>query len=316
MKIVTSCKVKESIKNHLTEAFNEVSFKWYETIDEAENDLKDADALITYGEDLTDTHIEQAEHLKWIMVISAGLDEMPFNKIEEKGIQVTNARGIHAIPMAEYVISMILQVSRQAKELMKQEEEHVWDRSVKMEEITGKTMLVAGTGAIGQEVARLAKAFSMETIGVSQSGKLKEHFDRCYTNDELGSLLGEADFIIGVLPATEETEHFFSENEFQQMREDAIFLNMGRGKTVDEQAMVEALNHNEFSHAVLDVFEEEPLSDDSPLWDLANCTITPHLSGISRHYQPRAFEIFEENLKSLLKNGELVKNIIDPKRGY
>ncbi|MDV2581884.1 D-2-hydroxyacid dehydrogenase [Alkalibacillus haloalkaliphilus] len=316
MKIITTCRVKDSIKDQLVKRFKDVSFVWHESISEAEKDLNQAEVLITYGEDLEDHHIEAAHHLKWIMVISAGLDEMPFSKIEEKGVLVTNVRGIHAIPMAEYVIAMILQVSRQTKTLIENEKQHNWDRKVKMEEITGKTMLIAGTGAIGQEVARLAKAFRIETIGVSQSGKLKEHFDRCYKNDELNSLLGEADFVIGVLPATDETEYFFSKEQFHQMKESAIFLNMGRGKTVDEVAITKALKEKQFQHAVLDVFEEEPLDEESPLWDLNNCTITPHLSGISRHYQPRAFEIFEENLEVYIKEGKLVKNIIDPKRGY
>ncbi|NIK11565.1 D-2-hydroxyacid dehydrogenase [Alkalibacillus almallahensis] len=314
--VLTTCKVKSSIKTHFEEQFPDVYFNWQESIDEARNHLSEADILITYGEDLIADDIVKAERLSWIMVISAGLDKMPFDQIEAQGIKVTNARGIHAIPMAEYVIAMILQVSRQAKKLMDLEEEHKWDRSVKMTEITGGTMLIVGTGAIGQEVARLAKGFRMKTVGISQSGQLKDHFDECHPNESLHDYLPEADYVIGILPATDETHHYFDSEEFSAMKETAIFLNMGRGQTVNESAIVQSLKDGDFYHAVLDVFEEEPLDDQSPLWDLEQCTVTPHLSGISRHYQPRAFDIFETNLKSYLESGQLVENVIDPDRGY
>ncbi|PKR76971.1 D-2-hydroxyacid dehydrogenase [Halalkalibacillus sediminis] len=316
MLVVTSCKVKTKIKEDMEKKFPNVSFQWKESIQEAEPVLKEADVLITYGEDLLAEHLEPADNLKWIMVISAGLDEMPFEKIDEKGIQVTNARGIHAIPMSEYAISMILQESRKAKDLHELEKAHSWDKRVKMEEITGKTMLVVGTGAIGQEVARLAKAFRMKTIGVSHSGRSKDHFDECAKNDRLHDYLKEADFVVAVLPHTNDTDEFFGKEEFSAMKKDAIFLNMGRGKTVDQGTMIQALKDQQLGHAVLDVVEEEPLDSASPLWDLENCTITPHLSGISRLYQERAFEIFEENLKDFEADKPLSVNVIDPKRGY
>ncbi|MET3683098.1 phosphoglycerate dehydrogenase-like enzyme [Alkalibacillus flavidus] len=316
MNVLTTCKVKSSIKEHFETQFPDVHFNWQESIGEATPYLHEADVLITYGEDLAADDIEKAKRLSWIMVISAGLDKMPFDQIEKQNITVTNARGIHAIPMAEYVIAMILQVSRQAKTLIEKERSHDWDRSVKMTEITGGVMLIVGTGAIGQEVARLAKAFQMKTIGVSQSGSAKDHFDECYPNESLYDVLGEADYVVGILPATDETHHYFDGKAFRAMKDSAIFVNIGRGQTVNEADIIDALQDGMIDHAVLDVFEEEPLSSDSSLWDIDNCTVTPHLSGISRHYQPRAFDIFETNLRPYLKNGELIENVIDPNRGY
>ena len=250
------------------------------------------------------------------MVLSAGIDDMPLDTIAEKGIQVTNSRGISAGPMSEYAISMILQVERNAKELMEHEKNHVWSRKVKMNEISGKTMLVTGTGAIGQEVARLSKAFRMKTIGVSKSGRAKDHFDETYTIEQLNDQLPEADYVVNVLPATNETEKTFGRKQFQVMKKEAIFLNMGRGVTVNEAELIEALNDGEIAHAILDVMEEEPLPAESPLWDMENTTLTPHLSGISRHYQPRGFEIFKQNLDAYLKGEEFPLNQIDVKRGY
>jgi phosphoglycerate dehydrogenase-like enzyme len=316
MNILTTCKVKSNIRTHLTNTYPELHFQFCPNIEEAEPHLEDAEILITYGEDLTDEHIEKAKNLKWIMVISAGLDRMPFLKIAESDIIVTNVRGIHASPMAEYAIGMLLQVCRQSKTLMENEKAHNWDRKVPMTEISGKTMLVVGTGAIGQEVARLAKAFRMKTIGVSRSGNPVEYFDETAKSSSLLERIKEADFVISVLPKTKETKHIFQEQHFNNMKESAIFLNMGRGDVVDEAALLSALKNEQLSHAILDVFEKEPLPADHPFWEMDNVTVTPHLSGISPQYQPRAFEMFEQNLQKYVHNEKPLINEIDPNRGY
>ncbi|MCP8617987.1 D-2-hydroxyacid dehydrogenase [Salirhabdus salicampi] len=316
MLVLTSCKVKSKIREHVTKSYPNIRFQFCPNIDEAESYLPEAEVLITYGEDLTNKHIEQAKQLKWIMVISAGLDQMPFEAIEEKGILVTNARGIHSIPMAEYAIAMLLQVCRQSKQLIAHEQQHIWDRKVQMTEISGKTMLVLGTGAIGQEAARLGKAFRMKTIGISKSGKRTPHFDEVGTSKDILSYLPEADFVIGVLPSTPETYKWIGKEHFETMKEDAVFLNMGRGTTVDEEALLQALQQKKIHHAVLDVFEQEPLDGDHPFWDMDNVTVTPHLSGISPQYQPRAFDIFKDNLNTYIKGETDFINIVDPKRGY
>ncbi|SET70639.1 Phosphoglycerate dehydrogenase [Salinibacillus kushneri] len=316
MEILTTCRIKRSIQDRLLHSYPSLTFRFCDDIKEAEAYLPQAEVLITYGEDLTDNHIDKAENLKWIMVISAGVDKMPFGTIREKSILVTNVRGIHGIPMSEYAISMLLQVSRQAKILYNNEQKHHWDRTVYMTEMYGQTMLVVGTGAIGQEVARLAKAFQMKTIGLSRSGRPAKYFDDTGQIDQLLEKLPEADYIVSVLPSTDDTKHIYQESHFQAMKDQAIFLNMGRGDAVDEKALIKALNQNEIRHAVLDVFEQEPLPEDHPFWDMENVTVTPHISGISRYYQPRAFEIFEANLEKYLNNQTDFINIIDPERGY
>lgn len=283
---------------------------------EATKQLAQTDILVTYGEDLSDGLIDQAKKLKWIMVISAGMDRMPLAAIEKRGILVTNARGIHQVPMAEFAISSILQVSRQTKQLYDNEKNHNWDRAVRMQEITGKKMLIAGTGAIGQEVARLAKAFNMKTYGVSRSGRTVEFFDKNVTADEMKMLLPEADFVVSVLPSTSETENFFTEGHFKLLPNHAIFLNMGRGNAVTGAVLLKAIQNGEIAHAILDVFEEEPLPSDHPFWDMEKVTVTPHLSGISPHYLTRALEIFEQNLRTYIKKGTDFKNKIDITRGY
>jgi phosphoglycerate dehydrogenase-like enzyme len=315
--ILSSGRLKDEIKEELKGRFPEEEFHFYNKMKEAVVDLDQAEVLISYGEDLTDELVDQAKSLKWIMVISAGLDKMPFKALQEKNILITNARGIHKTPMAEYTISMMLQVSRKAKELMGNQKQHKWDRKVPMTEISGQTIGILGTGAIGSEVARLAKAFNMKTIGFNRSGRSVPEFDTIVDQEGINKLYEESDFIVNVLPSTHLTERFIGAEAFSRMKSSAVLINIGRGTTIVESELIEALREKKIHHAVLDVFEKEPLSEESPLWDMENVTVTPHLSGISPQYQERAIEIFSDNLKLYRMNklSEMI-NIIPYDRGY
>lgn len=316
MNILSSAKISEKHRTRLRERYPDSTFIFSRDMDEARQHIDNAQILMTFGEDLTDELIDEASRLKWIMVLSAGVDKMPFKVINDRNIMVTNARGIHKYPMAEYAISMLLQVNRQAKQMMENEKANKWDRSVRMQEMTGKTMLIAGTGAIGQEVARLARAFRMNVNGVSRSGRSVEYFDRTVKQDELESVLPGTDYVVSVLPSTSETKHFFTYDHFRIMPDHTVFLNMGRGDVVQEKTILKAVREGELAHAVLDVFEEEPLPEDHPFWQEENVTVTPHLSGVSPFYQKRALEIFEENLQTYLNGGTDYVNKMDVTRGY
>ncbi|ASK61042.1 D-2-hydroxyacid dehydrogenase [Virgibacillus phasianinus] len=317
MVILFSAKVSTKHQDKLKLQFPKELFIFCDRMDEAIGHMTEAEVLVTYGEDLTDEIVSQTNKLKWIMVLSAGMDTMPFAAIDRKDILVTNARGIHKVPMAEYAISSILQVSRQTKQLIFNQENHVWDRSIRMQEITGKTILIAGTGAIGQEVARLAKAFHMITYGVSRSGRNVEFFDKNVTAAEINTVLPESDFLVSVLPSTPETKGFFTKEHFKLLPDHAAFLNMGRGDAVTTDVLQNAIQSKEIAHAILDVAEEEPLPVNHPLWDYDNVTITPHLSGISPHYQKRALEIFTQNMHTYQQGKtDLMINKINLSRGY
>lgn len=317
MFVLCTARVNEEIREKTKRNHPDLTFSFHRRMTEdAERELPEAEILLTYGEDLTDERIEKAKKLKWIMVLSAGLDKMPFQAIKQKGILVTNARGIHATPMAEYTMAMILQVARKTKTLIRHEQEHKWDRTLEMVELAGKTLAVVGTGAIGSEIARLAKAFRMNTIGVNRSGKPVEHFDEVHPMTNLHTVLSKADFVMSVLPSTPDTKNAYSTEEFRAMKPTGVFMNIGRGDAVDEQALIEALEKNELDHAALDVFQTEPLPEDHPFWDMENVTVTPHMSGISPQYHYRSFEIFERNLHTYLTGQGDYINVIDPDRGY
>ncbi|WP_409297069.1 D-2-hydroxyacid dehydrogenase [Peribacillus sp. SCS-26] len=306
----------DDLQQQLINSYPDITFRFQKSITADDPYLPEAKILVTYGEDLEDVHIQNAKRLEWVMVMSAGLERMPFKALLKKDIQVTNARGIHKIPMAEYTLGRILEVEKKMRELRELEKKHIWDRNHQFGELYGKTMVVIGAGAIGREVARLAKAFGMSVAGINRDGRPAEHFDRTAGMQKLMDEIPSGDYIVSVLPSTEETKHFLTEQHFNAMKESAIFINIGRGDAVEEKVLLGALRNGSIRHAVLDVFHEEPLPAEHPYWEMDTVTISPHISSISQNYLPRCFEIFEYNLQRFLKGKKDFKNEIDLERGY
>ncbi|HEY4550330.1 MAG TPA: D-2-hydroxyacid dehydrogenase [Bacillus sp. (in: firmicutes)] len=316
MRIVSSVFPKEIIQEEIKSEFPEIQFEFYKGMKDAEKAFYECEVFLTYGDDLTVNHIQKSNHLKWIMQMSAGLEQLPLKAIEERGIMITNARGIHKIPMAEYTLGTMLQWVKQTRALLENEQEENWDRKIRMEELFEKTVLILGVGAIGGEIARLAKAFRMKTIGVNRSGNGVGNIDELYLTEQMMDALPKADFIVSILPSTPETKHLLTKDHFVAMKNTAVFINIGRGDLVDESLLLHALEKNEIAHAFLDVFEKEPLVKDHPFWKMKNVTVTPHLSSVTQNYLPRALEIFKHNLNTYLNKTGDYMNVIDLKKGY
>nr|WP_175989655.1 D-2-hydroxyacid dehydrogenase [Bacillus sp. Marseille-Q1617] len=316
MKVVVTFQPNEEFVTDLQEHFPQVEFMCFKKIAEAEQALPLAEIIVTMGEDLTDTHIELSQRLKWIMVTSAGLEKMPFEAIKKKGILVTNARGIHKIPMAEFTLGLMLQHAKQLRSVLKQEEEGIWSRRLPTSELNGSSLLVIGAGAIGSEIARLGKAFNMNTAGVNSTGIKVEHFDQMFTLNNFVEFLPHTDYIVAVLPSTEKTKYILQTEHFDEMKNSAVFINIGRGDLVKESILLEAARTKRVGHIFLDVFEQEPLPADHAFWEEEGITVTPHLSSITKMYMPRAFDIFKKNLKAYSKKSEELINVIDSERGY
>ncbi|MDQ0175718.1 D-2-hydroxyacid dehydrogenase [Bacillus chungangensis] len=315
MQVLLTLNPPPFLKEDMHATFPQIYFH-YEKLSAAENILPHAEIIVTYGEDLTVEHLEKAKRLKWIMVASAGLEKMPLAQIAERNILVTNARGIHKIPMAEFTIGLLLQHMKQFPVIWQQERENIWNKRVPMGELYGKTIMVVGAGAIGSEIAKLSKAFSMTTIGVNASGNSVAYFDQMLRADEIAEGLKRTDFVVSVLPSTEKTQHFFQKEHFIAMKESAVFINIGRGDVVQESVLIDALKKEEIAHAYLDVFQTEPLPADHPFWSMNNLTVTPHISSKSKQYLPRVFDIWKHNLHTYIRNGNDYLNVIDLKRGY
>ncbi|MBS4175178.1 D-2-hydroxyacid dehydrogenase [Bacillus sp. FJAT-49736] len=316
MKTIFTFVPPEDLKYDLMESFPNVPFSFYSDIHNAEEELQNAEVIVTYGEDLTERHIEMAEQLKWIMVTSAGLEKMPLQAIKDRGILITNARGIHKIPMAEFTIGLMLQYAKQFPIMQEQQKEHLWKKGLPIIELSGQTVLIVGAGSIGSEIARLASAFGMKTIGVNKSGSKTNHFDEMLTLSSIEEGLINADFIINILPSTSATKHFYQKRHFERMKKSAVFINIGRGDAVKTELLMQVMQEELIEHAFLDVFEEEPLPSTHPFWHMNNVTITPHISSNTNLYLPRSFEILKHNLRTYINKQENFINVIDIEKGY
>lgn len=305
--------IKEQFRQSLSKQFPQIHFDFSDSIDGAGG--KGVTILVTYGSDLTEEVLNQLTELKWVMVASAGVDKMPLEKLGERGILLTNVSGIHKTPMAESVLAHILSLNRALPLIQEQQKQKVWEK-MKSSELRGSRALILGPGAIGGEIGRLLQAFGVYTIGCSRSGNSHDGMDEDISFSHINERLPEADYIISVLPSTQETRWILDSSHFQQMKKTSVFMNFGRGDLVKEQVIIKALQQGEIAHAVLDVFELEPLPVDSPLWEMGNCTVSPHVSALSAKYVERALEIFKENLQIWVsENGEF-KNVIETDRGY
>lgn len=314
MNVLFTFRIKDEQIAALNERFPEVRFVFNKDIDTEQ--LDEFEIIVTYGEDISTVVLDRASSLKWLMVASAGVEKMPLAEIAEKGIVVSNVRGIHKTPMAESVLAHILSLGRALPVLAEQQRQKEWNAKVRQTELRGSTAIILGPGAIGSEIGRLLQAFGVRTIGCNRSGNTAEFMNDTIRFDSLLNVLPDADFIISVLPSTAETKGLLTEEHFKVMKPTATFMNFGRGDLVRESILIEALKNGEIGHAVLDVFEKEPLSAESELWSLSNVTVSPHTSSHSGKYIERALEFFTENLSKWLSEDRDLINLIDPKRGY
>ena len=305
--------IKERFRDNLIKEFPQVEFTFLDTIEDVE--VSDVEILITYGADVTEDILKQMTILKWVMVASAGVDQMPLEQLGNRNILVTNVSGIHKTPMAESILAHVLSLYRALPVIAEQQQKRVWEK-MKSTELRGSTALILGPGSIGGEIGRLLQAFGVKTIGCSRSGRTHEGMDEDIAFEQITEYLPVADLVISVLPSTPETRWILKSTHFDLMKETAVFMNFGRGDLVKEQVIVEALQQNKIGHAVLDVFEQEPLDKKSPLWELDTCTVSPHVSALSAKYIERALEIFKHNLRIWLVEGNEFKNVIETERGY
>jgi D-2-hydroxyacid dehydrogenase (NADP+) len=260
---------------------------------------------------------ERAPNLRWVQLTSAGVDRAARSGLLESEIMLTSASGLHATPIGEFVLCVMLMFCKGAPKFVRAQERREWVRYMS-QELYGKTVGVVGLGHIGSEVARLAKVFGCRVIATRRSVAQRtrdELVDELLPASELLALLGESDFVVLSVPLTKETRHLIGEAELRAMRSTGVLINIARGAVVDEAALVRALNEGWIGGAGLDVFEQEPLPPESELWGMENVILSPHLSGGTEIYNQRAAGIFCENLRRYLA-GEPLLNLADAERGY
>lgn len=233
--------------------------------------------------------IEQFENLKFIQLTSAGYDRVPMDYVKEHNIKIFNAHGVYSIPMAEFALGGVLQLYKQSRFFNENQKAHKWEKHRGLLELYGKNVCIVGCGSVGRECAKRFKAFGCFVTGVDIAPYQNEQYDIMLPLEKLDLVLEGADIVVLTLPLTEETHHLFDKTKFEKMKNGAILVNISRGATVDTKAMIDALD-TKLGGAVLDVFEEEPLGEDSPLWDMENVIITPHNSFVGEGNKRRIFE--------------------------
>jgi len=260
-------------------------------------------------------YIELGKNLKWVSALSAGVDYLPMDLIKSKNIILTNGSGIHKTHMAEYTIAMMTALSRNLYSIEKNSREKIWDSNITQDQIFGKTVGILGLGSIGSETARYSKLLGMRVIGAKRSKSDMEYVDKVYGQNEMDMVFSQSDFVVNVLPYTDETHRIIDYKYFNKMKSESYYINIGRGKTTNEEDLIRILKEKKIKGAALDVFYNEPLPQDSPLWDMENVIITPHISGVSKIYMDKALKILLPNLEAYRDNKEMI-NIVNLETGY
>ena len=240
--------------------------------------------------------------LEWIHFGSVGVEKANSEDVKQRNIRITNSINIVEEAMTTSAIAAMTNLARgifRAEKLRvtKKLNRHSWDLyGEHINDFFGSHVLIVGYGAVGRKLAKICKAFDMKVSAVNRSHVPDNNVDKFYKLSNVTSVLKDIDFVINLLPLTDETEQFFSENFFKKMKKKSFFINIGRGETVVEEDLIFALNNRTISAAALDVFFKEPLSLDSPLWDVENAIITPHVAGYTNQYWPKQTDLFMELL--------------------
>lgn len=304
----------------LRRRFPDLAFENVNSREEAGEALRDADVAFTPF--LLPQWVDGASRLRWVHSSAAAVEGLlPLPTLAERGILVSNSRGVQAVAMAENVIGGLLVLARKYNRTLDAQRDHRWIQNDLIDDwpwlLNGKRMTIVGLGTIGMEVAKRAHAFGVTVTGIRRrTNEPKPAFvDRVLAPEQLGEALTGCDILVLSAPGVEATKRIVGREQLAMLATGAVLVNVARGQVVDEAAMIEALRSGALGGAVLDVFEREPLPADSPLWDLPNVVITPHSSGFRATHWDDVVELFAENLERF-QRGEPPQNVVDPAAGY
>jgi phosphoglycerate dehydrogenase-like enzyme len=284
--------------------------------------------------------IPRMPRLRWLQLWSAGADRLQqYPEVKALPFLLTSASGMHGQQLTEHIFALLLAWNRRLVKALALRDRHEWRqiRAGELPVLSGKTMLILGYGAIGKALARAALAFGMRVAGIRRhipaaetggktGGKTGGEISAGASGPEdpditlaappeLPEYLRRSDVVVNILPLTPDTKHFFGQAEFAAMKREALYINVGRGATTDEEALIEALNAGRIAGALLDVAEQEPLPPDSPLWNMENVILTGHYAGLRADYDLLALDIALDNLGRYIR-GEALRNLVDKERGY
>jgi phosphoglycerate dehydrogenase-like enzyme len=284
----------------------------------ADGPVDDVEVLLrgVISADAFDRFLARAPNLRWVHSATAGVERVLTPAGRARGLLITNARGVFSGPIAEYVLMMILAISRRLPQLLELQRERTW-QPLQGTELRDLTVGIVGLGSIGQAVAELAAAFGCRVIATRRNadGPPGAGIDIVGGPDALLGVLGRSDFIVLAAPLTPDTEDLIDARALAAVKPGAWLINVARGRLIDERALLRALHDGPLGGAVLDTFREEPLPATSPFYDLPNVVVTPHTAWSSGRVLDRSIELFCENLVRY-SSGRPLENVVDPEAGY
>ncbi|HWF93265.1 MAG TPA: D-2-hydroxyacid dehydrogenase [Terriglobales bacterium] len=293
----------------------------FSTRDGCEQELDDAEIIFTWA--LKPEQFARAARLQWIHCPAAAVHQLMFRELVNSNALLTNGRNVHGKVVAEHVLALIFALAKNLPYAMRLQARRVWGlelmwaESARPREVSGATVGLVGVGSIGREAAKSAAALGMNVIATRQDPgePAPEGVRKVFGTNELSKMLGESDYVVLAVPVTASTKKMIDAKQLAAMRPNACLINIGRGAVLDEAALVDALRTKTIAAAALDVFEKEPLPQDSPLWKMENVLITPHTAGLTDKLWERQYAFFSENLRRFM-NGQPLLAVVDKQKGY
>ncbi len=286
-------------RDHVQAAFPQLEVELVNHHSKVGPHISETELLLTFGGMMSDEVLSQATNLKWIQALGTGVDGITDQPSLGRDVLVTNMRGIHGPPVSEAAFTLMLALSRDLPRAIRNQRDRVWDRFMPSL-LKDKTVGIYGLGVIAEELGPKCKAFGMKVIGITSTVRDVEGFDEVLHRDDLDEVIGDFDFFVLLVPYTAETKGIVDRHVLARMNPNAYLINVSRGGVVDEDALLAALEARQFAGAALDVFTEEPLPADSPLWGMENVLITPKQGGYCDVYVDHALPIIEENIRRFL----------------
>ena len=273
-------------------------------------------AEVLFG-DIPQAQFAQMPTLQWVQISTVGADRFLYPDLLQSNVILCSSKGMHKYQMTELLFGTMIGIARELFSYHDLQKEGAWTATLikKSEVIVGKTLGIVGLGSIGSQMAKVAKSFGMNVLGIKKTPTPVEYVDEVLQPSQLERLLKNSDHIVNVTPLTPETRGLFGAREFSMMKPTAVFYNFGRGASIDEHALIAALEEGSIRAAALDVFIEEPLPGNHPFWKTKNLYITPHVGGPVPHYNHLLTEIFIDNLKRFLA-GQPLATVVDKVKGY
>jgi phosphoglycerate dehydrogenase-like enzyme len=301
--------------------FPDLTITHLDSYDRAEEEIRDAEVVVAWS--IRPEQFKAAKKLRWIHSPAAAVHQLMFPELINSDVILTNAREVHGPVVAEHVIALIFALAKKLPDAVRLQQKRIWGQQriwrsqPRPREVAGATLGLIGLGSIGREVAKRANALGMNVMAVrdNPSKEKPQGVKQVYGSSDLRTLLERSDYLVLAVPVTPSTQKLMNADRFSQMKSDAYLINVGRGPLIDETALAAALRNHRIAGGALDVFEQEPLPTDSPLWDLENLLITPHTAGLTEKLWSRHYELFSENLRRYLAGHPLLA-MVDKQRGY